>query len=160
MSTGSNVAKQGWADLSDAKAVRRLGELLGVTFDAEPVGELGGSDGALALAGEDAWVALQVERKHNHPVENVLQYWRWLERSRRRLVLVHAIAPDAPRRNGARSDLCAWIGAMMERVLPGRFVYCRLELGSMAEAEQLHAARAAIEALRQPLEGRGLLALN
>jgi hypothetical protein len=46
MSTGSNVAKQGWADLSDAKAARRLGELLGVTFDAEPVGELGGSDGA------------------------------------------------------------------------------------------------------------------
>jgi hypothetical protein len=154
------VAKQGWADLSDAKAARRLGELLGVAFDAEPVGELGGSNGALALAGEDAWVALQVERKHNHPVENVLQYWRWLERSRRRLVLVHAIAPDAPRRNGARADLCAWVGAMMERVLPGRFTYCRLELGSPAEAEQLHDAQAAIAALRQPLEGRGLLALS
>jgi hypothetical protein len=151
------VAKQGWADLSDAKVARRLGELLGVAFDAEPVGELGGSEGALALVGEDAWVALQVERKYNHPVENVLQYWRWLERSRRRLVLVHAIAPDAPRRKGARADLCAWVGAMMERVLPGRFAYCRLELGSTDEAEQLLAAHAAIEALRRPLASRSIL---
>lgn len=157
MSAGSNVAKQGWADLSDAKAARRLGELLGVAFDADPVGELGGSDGALAIAGEDAWVALQVERKHNHPVENVLQYWRWLERSRRRLVLVHAIGPDAPRRKGARTDLCAWLGAMMERVLPGRFTYCRLELGSPAEPEQLDAARAAIETLREPPKARSIL---
>jgi hypothetical protein len=159
-STRSNVTKQGWANLSDAKATRRLGELLAVAFDAEPVGELGGSDGALAVAGEDAWVALQIERKHNHPVENVLQYWRWLERSRRRLVLVHVIAPGAPRRKGARADLCAWVGSMMERVLPGRFAYCRLELGSTAEVEQFQVARAAIEALRLPLDGRGLLALN
>jgi hypothetical protein len=151
------VAKSEWADISDVKAAKRLGELLGVTFDAEPLGELGGSMGALASAGDDAWVALQVERKHNHPVENVLQYWRWLERSRRRMVLVHAILPDAPRRQGPRADLTEWVGAMMERVLPARFAYCRLELGSRAEAGQLEAARAAVEALRHPMGSRSLL---
>ena len=150
------MAKNDWADISDAKAVRRLGERLGVTFDAEPIAELGGDQGALATAGDDAWVALQIERKHNHPVENVLQYWRWVERSRRRLVLVHAIAPDAPKRKSARADLTAWLGSMMERVLPGRFTYCRVELGSADEPTQLDTARDAIDALRQPQEGRGL----
>ena len=116
----SDVAKQDWVDVSDGKAARQLSEILGVTFDAEPVGELGGSEGSLALVGNLAWVALQLERKHQHPVENVLQYWRWLERSRRRLVLVHAIAPDARKRSGPRADLTSWLGAMMERVLPGR----------------------------------------
>ena len=154
------MAKGDWAGISDAKAARRLGELLGVAFDAEPVGELGGAEGALANTGDEAWVALQVERKHNHPVENVLQYWRWLERSRRRLVLVHAIAPDAPRRKGPRADLTEWVGAMMARVLPGRFAYCRIDLGSTGEAAQLDAAREAIGALRQPLEGRSILGGN
>ena len=152
------MAKQDWAGISDAKAARRLGGLLGVAFDAEPIGELGGSEGALALAGDEAWVALQVERKHNHPVENVLQYWRWLERSRRRMVLVHAIAPDAPRRKSPRADLTEWVGAMMERVLPNRFTYCRVELGTKDEAAQLDAARVAIGGLRQPLESRSLIA--
>ncbi len=152
------MAKSEWAGISDVKAARRLGELLGVTFDAEPIGELGGAVGALASVGDDAWVALQLEHKHNHPVENVLQYWRWLERSRRRLVLVHAIEPDAPRRQGPRAELTEWVGAMMERVLPGRFSYCRLELGSKAEADQLEAARAAVVALRQPMAERSLLA--
>lgn len=152
------MTKSEWAGISDAKAARRLGELLGVTFDAKPIGALGGSEGALALAGDDAWVALQVERKHNHPVENVLQYWRWLERNRHRLVLVHAIAPDAPRRQGPRADLTEWVGAVMARVIPGRFAYCRVELGSKAEAAQLEAARAAVEALRRPMGSRGLLA--
>lgn len=154
------MARQDWAGISDAKAARRLAGMLGLAFDAQPIGGLGGADGALAVAGEDAWVALQVERKHNHPVENLLQYWPWLERSRRRLVLVHAIAPDARRRTGPRTDLTSWAGAMMERVLPGRFAYCRVELGSPQEAAQLDATRAAIEALRQPLEGRSLLAGN
>lgn len=152
------MGKRDWAGMSDAKAARRVGELLGVAFDAEPIADLGGSTGALALVAPDAWVALQVERKHNHPVENVLQYWRWLERSRRRLVLVHVIAPDAPKKTGPRADLTAWVGAMMERVLPSRFDYCRLEPGSAEESVQLAAARAAIESLRQPLEGRSLLA--
>jgi hypothetical protein len=146
--------------MSDAKAVRRLGELLGVAFDASPIGGLGGDDGAVAVAGEDAWVALQVERKHNHPVENVLQYWHWLERSRRRLVLVHAIAPDARKKAGPRADLTTWLGSMMERVLPGRFKYCRVDLGSSNEAEQLGTAIEAIGLLRQPLEGRSLLGGN
>lgn len=150
-------SKQGWAGISDAKAAKRLGELLGVAFDAAPMADLGGSEGALAEAGEDAWVALQVERKHNHPVENVLQYWRWLERSRRRLVLVHAIAPEAPRRSGPRADLTHWLGQMMERVLPGRFAYCRIELGSNDEARQIDAAREAVSALREPRESRSLI---
>ena len=154
------MAKSDWAGISDAKAVRRLGELLGVAFDAAPIGELGGDDGAVAIAGDDAWVALQLERKHNHPVENVLQYWRWLERSRRRLVLVHAIAPDARKKVGPRADLTAWLGSMMERVLPSRFAYCRVELGSKDEAEQLGAAIEAIASLRQPLEARSLLSGN
>lgn len=154
------MAKQDWAGISDAKAARRLGELLGVAFDAEPIGELGGSAGVLAVAGDEAWVALQVERKHNHPVENLLQYWPWLERSRRRLVLVHAIAPDARRRTGPRADLTCWAGSMMERVLPGRFAYCRVELGTNDEGAQVDAARAAVAALRLPLEGRSLLAGN
>ena len=154
------MARQDWAGISDAKAARRLGGMLGVAFDAQPIGGLGGSNGALAVAGEDAWVALQVERKHNHPVENLLQYWPWLERSRRRLVLVHAIAPDARRRTGPRTDLTSWAGAMMERVLPGRFAYCRVELGSPQEEAQVEATRAAIGALRLPLEGRSLLGGN
>ena len=151
------MAKNDWAGVSDAKAARRLGELLGVTFDAEPIAELGGSQGALAAVGNDAWVALQLERKHQHPVENVLQYWVWLERTRRRLVLVHAIAPDARKRRGPRADLTAWLGAMMERVLPGRFAYCRVELGAKDEAAQLDAARRAIAGLHQPLGPRTLL---
>lgn len=151
------MAKQDWAGISDTKATKRLGEQLGVAFDADPVGGLGGSDGAMASVGDDAWVALQFERKHQHPVENVLQYWRWLERSRRRLVLVHAIAPDAPKRGSARADLTAWTGAMMERVLGGRFAYCRVELGTASEAAQLQAAREAIAALREPIEARWLI---
>jgi hypothetical protein len=154
------VAKQAWTGISDAKATRRVGELLGVIFDEEPVGELGGSTGALATAGNDAWVALQFERKHTHPVENVLQYWRWLERSRRRLVLVHAIAPDARKRAGPRADLTSWLGAMMERALPGRFAYCRIELGTPDETAQIAAARRAITAIHDPVETIGLLAGN
>ncbi len=154
------MAKHEKPKVSDAKVVRRLGEALGVAFDQPPIGDLGGDDGSLAVAGEDAWVALQHECRHSHPVENVLQYWPWLERSRRRLVLVHAVAPDARRRTGPRAELTSWMGAMMERVLPGRFAYCRVELGSSDEAAQLAAARAAIEALRQPLEGRSLLTSN
>ena len=115
---------------------------------------LGGSAGALAEVGQQAWVALQVERRHTHPAENVLQYWPWLQRNRRRLVLVHAIAPDARRRTGPRADLTSWLGAMMERVIPGRFTYCRVELGGADEAVQLEAARAAIEAVRAPSGAR------
>ncbi len=154
------MARQDWAEISDEKAARRLGERLGVVFDAPAVATRGGDEGAFALAGEEAWVALLLERKHGHPVENVLQFWPWLERNRRRLVLVHAIAPDARRRTGSRADLTVWLGAMMERVLRGRFAYCRVDLGSATEGPQLDAARAAIEALRQPLEGRGLLGNN
>ena len=136
---------------------RRLERRLGVAFDAGAASGLGGSAGAMAVVGDDAWVALHVERRHGHPVENVLQYWPWLERNRRRLVLVHAIRPDARRRTGARAELTTWTGAMMERVLPGRFTYCRVELGTDREAEQLEAATAAIDGIRTPMEARPLV---
>ena len=151
------MAKQAWAGLSEGQVTKRLGRALGVAFDDEPVTDLGGSPGALAAVGAEAWVALQVERKHAHPAENVLQYWPWLERNRRRLVLVHAIAPDARRRTGPRADLTSWLGSMMERVIPGRFTYCRLELGSDDEGAQLEAAIAAIGAVRGPMERRALV---
>ncbi|HYO43880.1 MAG TPA: hypothetical protein VES19_11845 [Candidatus Limnocylindrales bacterium] len=151
------MAKQGWAGLSEVQVAKRLGTVLGVEFDDDPVPGLGGSVGSLASVGDEAWVALQVERKHTHPAENVLQYWPWLERNRRRVVLVHAIAPDARRRTGPRADLTSWLGSMMERVIPGRFAYCRLDLGSAEEAAQLDAAIAAIEAVRGPRESRRLL---
>jgi hypothetical protein len=156
-STGSDVTKQGWAGLSEAQVAKRLGRALDVAFDHDPIADLGGSAGALAALGEEAWVALQVERKHTHPAENVLQYWPWLERNRRRLVLVHAIAPDARRRTGPRADLTSWLGSMMERVIPGRFTYCRLDLGSTDEPAQLEAAIAAIDGVRGPMEARRLL---
>ena len=138
------MAKNEWADLSEGQLVRRIGRLLGVAFsDAETVG-LGGSPVGLAEVGDDAYVGLEVEQKHTHPAENVLQYWPGLERNRRRLVLIHAIAPDAKKRSGHRADLTRWLGAMMERVLPGRFTYCRLDLGTGDEAGQVVAAKAAI----------------
>ncbi len=150
--------KSGKREERGAQQVERLARDLGVAFDQAPIGGLGGDDGALASVGEEAWVALQIERKHSHPVENVLQYWPWLERNRRRLVLVHAIEPGARRRTGSRASLTVWMGAMMERVLPGRFAYRRVEIGTADEDAQLDAVRAAVEALRQPLEGRSLLA--
>jgi hypothetical protein len=138
------MAKNEWADLSEAQVVKRLARLLDISFStAETVG-LGGTPVGLSEVGEDAFVALEVEQKHTHPAENVLQYWPWLERNRRRLVLVHAIAPDARKRSGHRADLTRWLGAMMERVLPGRFTYCRLDLGTSEEADQVAAAKAAI----------------
>jgi hypothetical protein len=149
----------GKADKVD-RALERWAVALGVSFDASHPGELGGDDGHFASVGEEAWVALQLEQKHSHPVENALQYWRWMERSRRRLVLVHAIAADARRKTGPRTDLTLWLGAMMERVLPGRFAYCRVELGSPDEVAQIDAARAAIESLRAPMEGRSILTSN
>jgi hypothetical protein len=151
------MAKQEWAGLSDAQVARRLERMLEVAFNADPIATLGRSGSALAEVGDEAWVALQVERKHAHPVENVLQYWPWLERNRRRLVLVHAIAPDARKRTGPRADLTTWLGAMMERVLSGRFSYCRLDLGTAEEDAQVAAAIAAVAAARAPMEPRKLV---
>jgi len=136
--------------------MKRLGRILEVPFVAGSAVGLGGAAGGLAEVGDHAWVALEVEQKHAHPTENVLQYWPWLERSRRRLVLVHAIAPDARRRTGHRTDLTNWLGAMMERVLPGRFTYCRIELGTVAEAAQVQATMVAIAEARRPAKARKL----
>lgn len=138
--------------------MKRLGRLLDVTFtvDADAHVGLGGATGGLAEVGDEAWVAIQVEQWHRHPVENVLQYWPWLERTKRRLVLVHAIAPDARQRTGPRVELTNWIGAMMERVLPGRFTYCRVELGTPEEPAQLAAALTAIDEARRPAQARKL----
>jgi hypothetical protein len=150
------VAKNEWADLSEAQIIRRVGRLLALTFtDSATVG-LGGTPVGLADVGNDAFVALEVEQKHTHPAENVLQYWPWMERNRRRVVLIHAIAPDARKRSGHRADLTRWLGAMMERVLPGRFTYCRVDLGTADEASQVTAARAAIIELESTAPERKL----
>jgi hypothetical protein len=146
-----------WTDLSDVQVAKRLGKVLGVKFAGNEIVGLGGVAGGLAEVGDHAWVALQVEQKHTHPAENVLQYWPWLERSGRRLVLIHAISPGARKRTGHRTDLTNWLGAMMERVLPGRFTYCRLDLGTSEEAAQLAAASAAVEELRRPPKERTLV---
>jgi uncharacterized protein HemY len=151
------VAKHRSSGRSEAELADRLGRALGVAFDARPIPVTGGSRGSLAKVGQDAWVALQIERRHSHPAENILQYWPWLERSRRRLVLVHAIAPDARKRTGARADLTKWLGAMMERVIPGRLHYCRIELGTHDEDAQIAAAVAAIDAVKEPPGGRLLI---
>ena len=150
------MAKNEWADLSEGQVVRRIGRLLDLEFNGDGTVGLGGTPGGLAEVGQDAFVALEVEQKHTHPAENVLQYWPWMERNRRRVVLVHAIAPDARRRSGHRADLTRWLGAMMERVLPGRFTYCRLELGTPDEAGQVDAARSAIVELRTTAPERKL----
>ena len=89
---------------------------------------------------------LEVEHSQTHPEGNLLKYWPWLERNRRRLILVHAIPPDARRQRGARTDLTRWLARRMERSLRGRFRYCRLELGSNLETQQLAGIRDAIEA--------------
>ncbi len=150
------MAKNDWAGLSEAQIAKRLGRLLGLTFaDGATVG-LGGTPVGLADVGNDAFVALEVEQKHTHPAENVLQYWPWMERNRRRVVLIHAIAPDARKRSGHRADLTRWLGAMMERVLPGRFTYCRLDLGTADEADQVATARAAIVELESSAPERKL----
>jgi len=150
------MAKNEWADLSEGQVVRRIGRLLDLEFNGDGTVGLGGTPVGLAEVGQDAFVALEVEQKHTHPAENVLQYWPWMERNRRRVVLVHAIAPDARRRSGHRADLTRWLGAMMERVLPGRFTYCRLELGTPDEAGQVDAARSAIVELRTTAPERKL----
>ncbi len=150
------MAKQEWGDLTDAQVAKRLGRMLDVRFAGNGVVGLGGVAGGLAEIGDHAWVALQVEEKHTHPAENVLQYWPWLERSRRRLVLIHAITPGVRNRKGHRTDLTKWLGAMMERVLPGRFTYCRLDLGTDEAAAQIKAASAAIDDLRRPSKGRAI----
>ena len=151
------MAKHGWSGPSEAELRKRVGKSLGVEFGARPMRMAGGSRADMAKIGDEAWVAVHIERKRDHPVENVLQYWPWLERNRRRLVLVHVIASDADRRPGGRADLTAWLGAMMERVIPGRFDYCRVEIGSLEEGRQLEAATAAIASLKEPMEGRSLI---
>ena len=149
------MAKKHRDDLPKARLVKRLGRTLDVDFTAdETVGLVRAANG-LARIGSDAWVVLEIEHRHGHPIENVLQYWPWLDRTRRRLVLIHAIAPDARKREGSRTELTKWLGALMERVLPGRFTYCRLELGTEAEAAQLEAAVAAVAKLRRPHAARG-----
>lgn len=144
------MAKKRWGNLSKARQVKRLGRRLDVAFTFRVAVGVSGDTGGMVEVGRDAWVALEIERKRPHPVENVLKYWPWLDRSRRRLVLIHAITPNARRRVDSRAELTKWLGALMERVLPGRFTYCRLEIGTEAEDRQLRAVVAAIRELRQP----------
>ncbi len=154
MGTRSNVAKKGWGDLSKARQVKQLGRRLDVAFTFRVAVGMTGDTGGMVEVGHEAWVSLEIERKRAHPVENVLKYWPWLDRSRRRLVLIHAITPDARNRVRPRAELTQWLGALMERVLPGRFTYCWVELGTDAEAGQLEAVAEAIAELRQPRAAR------
>lgn len=126
----------------------RLGRQLGIRFGpGYPIG-VGGLPDGLADMGLERYVALEFELAQSHPSTNVLKYWPWLERSGRRLVLVHAIAPDARKRRGPRTALTIWLATRMERSLRGRFRYCRVELGSEGEDEHLQRARDAIARIR------------
>jgi hypothetical protein len=143
-----------WGDLPKAKLVRRLGRRLGIELSGHETPGLTGETGGVAEVGRDSWVVLEIETRHGHPVERVLRYWPWLDRNRRRMVLVHVIPARARKRDRSRSELTTWLGALMERVLPGRFSYCRIELDTTAEADQLEAARSSITELRQPRRKR------
>jgi len=133
-----------WAGLTPWHVANRLGRRLGVGFtSAPPVGFGGQPDGGAELA-PDVWVMLEVEHSQTHPEGNVLKYWPWLERNQRRVILVHAIAPDARKRRGPRTDLTIWLGRKIETGLRGRFRYCRIELGTEREEEQVARAKATI----------------
>jgi hypothetical protein len=147
------VAK-GWGDLPKARLVKRLERRLEVDLSRHEARGLTGETGGVAEVGHDAWVVVEIETKHGHPVERVIRYWPWLDRNRRRMVLVHVIPARARKRDRSRSELTTWLGALMERVLPGRFSYCRIELDTTAEADQLEAARSSITELRQPRRKR------
>jgi hypothetical protein len=146
----AKAAKKTWGNLPKAKLARRLGRQLELEFTMHVASGLTGESGDLAEVGRDAWVALEVEPRDGNPVESVLRYWPWLDRNRRRLVLVHVISPRVRKRRGSQAELTKWLGALMERVLPGRFTYCRVELGTTEEAEQLGAVADAVAELRQP----------
>ena len=153
------MGKQSWTGIPKAEITKRLGELLAVEFvEREELGP-GGTATRIATLDNDAWVALEIERSHARPVHNVLRYWPWMDRTRRRLVVVHAILPDAPEQDGPRTELTIWTGELMERVLGGRFTYCRVELGSDAEDAQLEAALDAVAVLRRPQAARPLAAV-
>jgi len=154
-----DVGKQSWIGIPKAEITKRLGELLAVEFvEREELGP-GGTATRIATLDNDAWVALEIERSHARPVHNVLRYWPWMDRTRRRLVVVHAILPDAPQQDGPRTELTIWTGELMERVLGGRFTYCRVELGSDAEEAQLETALDAVAVLRRPQAARPLAAV-
>ena len=154
-----DVGKRSWTGIPKAEITKRLGELLAVAFvEREELGP-GGTATRIATLDNDAWVALEIERSHARPVHNVLRYWPWMDRTRRRLVVVHAILPDAPEQDGPRTELTIWTGELMERVLGGRFTYCRVELGSDAEDAQIEAALDAVAVLRRPQAARPLAAV-
>jgi hypothetical protein len=144
--TDSMPGAGSWYGLSELQVALRLGRRLGLRW--APGGLIGYGarpDGRIELA-PDTWVMLEVEQGQHHPAANVLKYWPWLEGTRTRLVLVHAIAPDASKRQGPRTDLALWTGEKMRRQLRGRFAYCRVELGTDTETEDIQRARAAIAA--------------
>ena len=156
--TAALVAKSRGGQPSEAQTGWQagMGRLLGVEFTEGATRGWAGTPAALPRSGTTGVGGAQVEQKHTHPAENVLQYWPWIERNRRRVVLVHAIAPE-PAGGGATARTSpAGSGAMMERVLPDRFAYRRLELGSADEADQLTAAKAAIVELESSAPGTKL----
>ncbi len=144
------MAKKGQGGRPHPKQIKRLGKVLELEFNMHLAAGLPREAGDLAEVGRDAWVAVELEARKAHPIEGVLRYWPWLDRNRRRLVLVHVITPHARKRSQSRTELTMWLGALMERVLPGRFTYCRLDLGTKAEKRQLDAIIVAVAELRQP----------
>lgn len=137
-----------WIGLTEAEVASRVGRRLGIRFGPrEPIGFGGWSDATYAM-NEDDWIVLEVEHSQTHPEGNVLKYWPWLERNKRRAILIHAIAPDARKQRGARTELTRWLGRRMERSLRGRFWYCRVHLGAESELSDLETARAAIATIR------------
>ena len=148
--TDSVRGADSWYGLSEAQVALRLGRRLGLRWAPGGLIGYGAKPDARVELAPGTWVMLEVERGQHHPAANVLKYWPWLEGTRTRLVLVHAIAPDASKRHGPRTDLAVWTGDKMQRELRGRFAYCRVELGTDREARDMQRARAAIAAFGTP----------
>jgi hypothetical protein len=128
-----------------------LGAALGVSFDAGSL-QLGTWGTADAHARLDRWlVVLEVESNQKHPSTNVAKLWPWLdEHPEERVLLNQTYFTWSPGRTSNRGRVAAWLGARMQRELPGRFIYRRLEVGQPAEREELRALVAELRAGEDP----------
>ena len=126
---------------------------LGLSFT--PGGTLSGwgtADG-VAHIGTTGIVYLEVEQGQQHPDTNVLKYWPWIEeRPDVRVTLIQVFGPWSSKRRGNRSELAKWVGARMEASLPGRFRYCRLDLGFAEFDDQRSMTMNALTAMGHDLQ--------